>query len=101
MIQVDYSNETSIRHVLTGVDVVISTIPESAFDVQWKIAVAAKGVGVKLFVPSEFGGISEGKSEGIDAGKANVQVQLKALGLPYTSFYTGAFADQIWVSYVS
>ena len=101
MIRIDYSNEASIKHALTGVDVVISTVPVWAFKVQWKIAVAAKEVGVKLFVPSEFGGISEGKSEGIDAGKANVQVQLKALGLPYTSFYTGAFADQIWVSYVS
>jgi len=101
VIQVDYSNEASIKQVLTGVDVVISTIPEVAFDVQWKIAVAAKEVDVKLFVPSEFGGISEGKSEGIDVEKANVQTQLKALGLPYTAFYTGAFADQIWVPYVS
>ena len=101
MIQVDYSDEASIKKVLTGVDVVISTLPEAAFDVQWKLAVAATEVDVKLFVPSEFGGISEGKSEGIDVEKAKVQAQLKALGLPYTSFYTGAFADQIWVSYVS
>ena len=101
MIQVDYSNDASIKHALTSVDVVISTVPETAFDVQWKIAAAAKEVGVKLFVPSEFGGISEGKSEGIDAGKANVQVQLKALGLPFTAFYTGAFSDYIWVPYVS
>ncbi|KAI0276930.1 hypothetical protein BGY98DRAFT_1097837 [Russula aff. rugulosa BPL654] len=101
VIQVDYSNDASIRHVLTGVDVVISTVPEAAFDVQWKIAVAAKEVDVKLFVPSEFGGISEGVSEGIDVEKANVQAQLKALGLPYTSFYTGAFADQIWVPFIN
>jgi uncharacterized protein YbjT (DUF2867 family) len=100
VIQVDYSNDASIKHVLTGVDIVISTVPEAAFDVQWKIAAAAKEVDVKLFVPSEFGGISEGKSEGIDVEKANVQAQLKALGLPYTAFYTGVFADQIWVSYV-
>ena len=101
VIQVDYSNETSIKHVLAGVDVVISTVPEAAFDVQWKIAVAAKEADVKLFVPLEFGGISEGKSEGIDVAKADVQAQLKALGLPYTAFYTGVFSDQIWVSYVS
>ena len=101
VIQVDYSNQASIKHALTGMDVVISTIPDAAFDVQWKIAAAAKEVDVKLFVPSEFGGKSEGKTEGIDLEKAKVQVQLKALGLPYTAFYTGAFADQIWVSYVS
>jgi len=101
VVQVDYSNEASIKHVLTGLDVVISTLTEAAFDVQWKIAVAAKEVDVKLFVPSEFGGISEGKSEGRDVEKADVQAQLKALRLPYTAFYTGSFSDQIWVPYVS
>ena len=101
VIQVDYSNDASIKHAVTGVDVVISAIPEAAFDVQWKIAVAAREVDVKLFVPSEFGGISEGTSEGVQMEKANVQDQLQALGLPYTAFYTGAFADQIWVPYVS
>ena len=101
VIHVDYSNEASIKHALTGIDVVISTVPTAAFDVQWKIAAAAKEVGVKLFIPSEFGGISEGASEGVQVVKANVQAQLKALGLPYTAFYTGAFVDQIWVPYVS
>ena len=101
MIQVDYSNEASIKHALAGVDVVISTVPSAAFDVQWKIAAAAKEIGVKLFVPSEFGGTSEGISEGVQMEKAKVQAQLKALGLPYTAFYTGAFADQFWVPYVS
>jgi len=101
VIQVDYSNEASVKHALTAVDVVISTVPEAAFDVQWKIAAAAKEVDVKLFVPSEFGGISEGKSDGIDVEKANVQAQLKKLGLPYTAFYTGAFADQIWVPFIN
>jgi uncharacterized protein YbjT (DUF2867 family) len=101
VIQVDYSNEASIKHALTGVEVVISTVPATAFDVQWKIATAAKEVDVKLFVPSEYGGISEGKSEGLLVEKANVQAKLKALGLPYTAFYTGAFADEFWLPYVS
>jgi len=101
VIQVDYSDKASIKHALTGVDVVISTVPTAAFDVQGNIAAAAKEVDVKLFVPSEFGGISEGETEGLQAVKANVQAQLKALELPYTAFYTGAFADQIWVPYVS
>ena len=101
VIQVDYSNEASIKHALTGVDVVISTVPTAAIGVQWKVAMAAKEVEVKLFVPSEFGGVSEEASEGIQVEKANVQARLKVLGLPYTAFYTGAFADQIWVPYVS
>ena len=101
LIQVDYDNEVSIKYALTGVDVVISTIPIPAFDVQEKIAAAAKKVDVKLFVPSEYGGISEGKTEGVPGAKAHVQGQLKALGMPYAAFYTGPWADYAWVSYVS
>jgi uncharacterized protein YbjT (DUF2867 family) len=101
VIQVDYSNEASIKHALTGVDVVISTVPANVLDVQWKIAVAAKDVDVKLFVPSEFGGISEGVSEGLQALKGSFQGRLKDLGLPFAAFYTGAFADEIWAPYVS
>jgi len=42
VIQVDYSNEESFQHALTGVEVVISTIPGTAVDIQVKIAAAAK-----------------------------------------------------------
>jgi uncharacterized protein YbjT (DUF2867 family) len=101
VIQVDYSNDESIKHALTGVDVVISTIPIPALDVQGKIATAAKKAGVKLFVPSEFGGITEGETEGFFAVKANVQGQLKALGIPYVLFYTGPFADFVWNSFLN
>jgi uncharacterized protein YbjT (DUF2867 family) len=104
VIQVDYSNDGSIKHALTGVDVVISTVAIAALDVQGKIAAAGKEAGVKLFVPSEFGGITtEGGSEwrlGAKA-KANFQGQLKALGVPFAAFYTGPFADFIWKPYVS
>ena len=61
MIAVDYSNKESIKKALTGVDVVICTIPLAALDVQSGIAEAAKEVGVKLFVPSEFGVPTEGE----------------------------------------
>jgi uncharacterized protein YbjT (DUF2867 family) len=101
VIQVDYSNEGSIQDALTGVNVVISTIPGAAVDIQVKIAGAAKNAGVKLFVPSEFGGVTEGQTEWVLGAKANVQSQLKALGIPYTVFYTGLFADYAWVPYVS
>ena len=59
---------------------------------------AAKEVNVKLFVPSEFGGIIEGESEGIRRAELNAQDQLKALGMPYVAFYTGPFPDYIWAS---
>jgi uncharacterized protein YbjT (DUF2867 family) len=101
VIQVDYSDEGSIKHALTGVDVVISTISSRAMDVQGKVAAAAKEADVKLFVPSDFGGNTEGKTEGFFAMKANFRGKLKALGIPYAVFYTGLFADYIWVPYVS
>ncbi len=101
VIQVDYSNKESIKYALAGVDVVISTVPIPALDVQEKVAAAAKEVGVKLFVPSEYGGVTDGETEGIPGAKANVQGQLKALGMPYAAFYTGPWADFAWISYVS
>jgi uncharacterized protein YbjT (DUF2867 family) len=101
VIQVDYYDEASIKYALTGVDVVISTVPMTALDVQEKIAAAAKEVDVKLFIPSEYGGVTEGRTEGVAGAKANIQGQLKALGMPYAAFYTGPWADFAWKSYVS
>jgi uncharacterized protein YbjT (DUF2867 family) len=101
VIQVDYSKDDSIKRALTGVEVVISTISGEALDVQGKIAAAAKEADVKLFIPSDFGNVTEGETEGMFGAKANIQTQLKALGIPYVVFYTGPFADYIWASYVS
>jgi uncharacterized protein YbjT (DUF2867 family) len=97
--RVDYSNDESIKRSLTGVEVVISTISGEALDLQGKIAAAAKEAGVKLFIPSDFGNITEGETEGLFGAKANIQSQLKALGIPYVIFYTGPFADYIFASY--
>jgi hypothetical protein len=101
VIQVDYYDEASIKYALTGLDVVISTVPMTVLDVQEKIAAAAKEVDVKLFVPSEYGGVTEGETEGVPGAKANIQGKLKALGMPYAAFYTGSWADFAWKSYVS
>ena len=96
VIRVDYNNEACIKYALTGVDVVISAVPIAALDVQENIAAAAKGVDVKLFVPSEYGGVTEGTTEGVSGVKANIQNKLKALRIPYAVFYTGAWADFAW-----
>jgi NmrA-like family protein len=80
-IEIDYSKDNSIKQALAGVhvvQVVIITIRLQAIDVQMKIAVAAKEVGVQLFCPSEFGGISENEAEVIFAAKAATQKKLKA-----------------------
>ena len=101
MIPVDYSDKQSIKDALDGVDVVICTIANPALGMQVGIAQAAKEAGVKLFVPSEFGGISTEDPEGLFGQKASVQNQLKALGLPYTLFYNGIYSDFTWQQYAS
>ena len=100
VVAVDYSNKESIKNALTGVDVVICTISGTALNLQAEIAAAAKEAGVKLFVPSEFGNVSEGETEGIFGEKAGIQNQLKAVDIPCTVFYTGPFADYLWAPYV-
>jgi uncharacterized protein YbjT (DUF2867 family) len=100
VIEVDYSNDESIKNALTGVEVVISAVAIAALDIQGKVAAAAKNADVELFVPSEFGNITEGDTKGLHGTKANIQGQLKALGLPYAAFYTGKFPDSGWSSYV-
>ncbi|KAH9172144.1 NAD-P-binding protein [Lactarius sanguifluus] len=100
LIPVNYSDKESIKTALVGVDVVISTIAPEVLDLQAEIAQAAKEVGVKLFVPSEFGGPTEGKTEGYLGDKGKIQEQLKAIGIPYTLFYTGGFSDYLFVPFL-
>ena len=96
VIPVDYSDKESIKGALAGIDVVISTIGAVALGLQPGIAEAAKEAGVKLFIPSEFGGPTEGTTEGLFGSKAKIQDQLKAVGIPYALIYTGPFADNAW-----
>jgi uncharacterized protein YbjT (DUF2867 family) len=97
VVPVDYSDKESIKGALVGIDVVISTIATTALGLQPGIAEAAKEAGVKLFIPSEFGGHTEGKTEGLFGVKAGVQDQLKAVGIPYALIYTGLYADHSWI----
>ncbi|KAI0250536.1 NAD-P-binding protein [Lactifluus subvellereus] len=100
VVPVDYSSKESIRNALTGVDVIICTISGEALSLQGKIAEAGKEAGVKLFVPSEFGGVTEGETQGLFGDKATIQSQLMALDIPYAFFYTGPFADFVWASFL-
>jgi saccharopine dehydrogenase-like NADP-dependent oxidoreductase len=61
--QVDYADTTAVAAVFTAhaVEVVICTIATSAVGTQNVLVDAAKMAGVKLFVPSEFGMVSQGQ----------------------------------------
>ncbi|EJD46928.1 NAD(P)-binding protein [Auricularia subglabra TFB-10046 SS5] len=71
------------------------------------LADAAKAAGVKLFVPSEYGVVSHDLPEGLLSFKPRLHAYLKSIagtrgrltfasksiGLPYTLYYNGLFAD--------
>ncbi|TFY63676.1 hypothetical protein EVG20_g6216 [Dentipellis fragilis] len=93
---VDYTSQDSLTAALAGVDVVISTFGREAFSAQDAVAVAAKAAGVRLFVPSEFGGRSDEEKVAALALKAGVHARLREIGLPYLLVYTGSFPDMIF-----
>lgn len=93
---VDYSDAASIEAAVSGVDVVISGLSAGGFAFQPALADASKKVGVKLFVPSEFGNDTfNAPADSPLYGKKQLQEKLKAIGLPYLLIFNGLFAD--WV----
>ncbi|EJD55461.1 NAD(P)-binding protein [Auricularia subglabra TFB-10046 SS5] len=91
---VDYTDIDAVADVLKGTEVVISTLSGHGFAVQPKLAEASKKAGVQLFVPSEFGCRTQDlPADSPLAGKARFQQYLKSLGLPYTIYNVGLFAD--------
>jgi hypothetical protein len=51
----DVENPSSLKNVLRGFDVVVSTLSGGGFGAQVGLVQAAREAGVKRFVPSEFG----------------------------------------------
>lgn len=86
---------------LNGVDVVIVavTVTPEALNVQFPLADAAKKAGVKLFVPSEFGNDTRGRTEGMWGIKDAVRKHLEGIDLPYAQFFNGAFIDWFIVNH--
>ncbi|KAL4950168.1 hypothetical protein BDW69DRAFT_202332 [Aspergillus filifer] len=56
--EVDYASVESLKTALTGHDVVISTLSSGAIPLQKPIIDASIAVGVKRFIPAEFGAIT-------------------------------------------
>lgn len=95
---VNYESAESLKNAVTGADVVISTITRGALQVQDLLAEQAKAVGVKLFVPSEFGNDTNRLNpEGVFVAKQSFQHKCKELDLPYALFFTGPGPDYVFV----
>ncbi|EJD40167.1 NAD(P)-binding protein [Auricularia subglabra TFB-10046 SS5] len=91
---VNYTDADAVAEALQGTEVVVSTLSGAGFAVQPTLADAAKKAGVKLFVPSEFGSRTQDlPAENPLAFKAQFQQYLKSIGLPYTIYNVGLFAD--------
>ncbi|KAL5046557.1 hypothetical protein BDW71DRAFT_207350 [Aspergillus fruticulosus] len=82
--QVDYTSIESLKTALTGHDIVISTLSPTAIPLQKPIIDAAIAVGVKRFIPAEFGAMT---SDPAEAGLTE-----------YTVFGVGAFMEMLFTT---
>nr|GAT55866.1 predicted protein [Mycena chlorophos] len=73
-----------------SVEVVISTLSAANVDSQNCLAETAREAGARLFVPSEFGIVSEGVTDFVA-----VIEHLKSCDIPYARFYVGFFMETI------
>ncbi|ESK91437.1 endo- -beta-xylanase precursor [Moniliophthora roreri MCA 2997] len=88
-----------------NVEVVVSAIGTSALELEYPLAEAAKKAGVKLFVPSEYGLVTEGVSK-VSDDKDSVLVwkdkfaeHIRETGLPFARFFVGLFFGYVpWIT---
>ncbi|KAJ7222433.1 hypothetical protein GGX14DRAFT_428785 [Mycena pura] len=90
---VSYAAPASLRAALDGVDVLISAIGYHGLEAQDILCDAAADARVQLFVPSEYGALSNTMVDPVFAGKEHFRARLVAAGLKYTVFYSGLWAD--------
>ncbi|RHZ64781.1 hypothetical protein Glove_320g120 [Diversispora epigaea] len=99
IVYVDYTQKGDLVKALKGTDVVISALSPKKmggdfYSTQLSLLEAAKEVGVKRFIPSEFGG-----EYGPDIAHPFIEVKIKfrevleKSGLEYTNIFNGFFFD--------
>jgi hypothetical protein len=74
---------------LEGIDVLISTVGSAGMKDQLPLIRAAHAAGVKLFVPTEWGDVPDGRPEPLLTIQVDVRTEAANLGLPITSFRNG------------
>ncbi|EIM79830.1 NAD-P-binding protein [Stereum hirsutum FP-91666 SS1] len=96
IISVNYNAPSALSQALSNVDVVISTLGLDGVssDSQRALAEASKVEGVKLFVPSEYGGpTTDGPQQESMVHKVVLQERLKEIELPYTLIFNGPLME--------
>ncbi|KAJ7256830.1 hypothetical protein B0H12DRAFT_1015655 [Mycena haematopus] len=91
----EFTNNDTILQLFrqNAVQVVISTMSAADVAVQNQLASTARAAGVELFVPSEFGVVTDGI--GHNKGETSTIEHLKSIGLPFAIFYAGFFMETI------
>ncbi|KAJ6585399.1 hypothetical protein B0H19DRAFT_1109526 [Mycena capillaripes] len=95
VLEVDHANPEPITQLLKerGVKVVVSTFNAAEVAMQNQLASASQAAGVELFVPSEFGVVTDGT--GHNRAETSTIEHLKSIGLPFARFYAGFFIEVI------
>ncbi|KAL0577976.1 hypothetical protein V5O48_004012 [Marasmius crinis-equi] len=102
--KVDLEDVDGVADVLKehNIEVLVSAIATAALKTQYSLAEAAKKAGIKLYVPSEYGFVTDGISRypGEDESsevvwKDNFAQHLEKIGLPYARFFVGSFFGYI------
>ncbi|KAI2780230.1 NAD(P)-binding protein [Daldinia loculata] len=98
--EIDYESPESLEKALSGQDAVVSTVGFEGLPYQIPLIQAAVKVGVKRFIPSEYGGDAENEKAlslpPFQAKKAVTEVLKKeaaAGSITYTLISTGPFLD--------
>ncbi|KAJ7364935.1 hypothetical protein DFH08DRAFT_840398 [Mycena albidolilacea] len=91
----EYTDSEAIEELLreNAVQVIVSTVSAAEVAVQNQLATTAHAAGVELFVPSEFGVVTDGI--GHNRGETSTIEHLKSIGLPFAIFYAGFFIETI------
>jgi hypothetical protein len=85
---------------LKDVDVLISTAGFEAIGLQSLLVKAAASVGVKLFVPSEFGDTTDNRPESLMTLKVKIREEAMYLGLPTVAFFSGLWPEGLpWLGF--
>ncbi|RIA86653.1 hypothetical protein C1645_779187 [Glomus cerebriforme] len=95
IVYADYNQKDDLLKALKGTDVFVSTLSGSSdlYDIQCQFLEAAKEVGVKRFIPSEFGGEYKLGTHVFTDQKAKFREELEKSGLEYTYIYNGLFQE--------
>ncbi|KAL3431506.1 hypothetical protein BDV09DRAFT_146988 [Aspergillus tetrazonus] len=103
--QVDYSSAESLKTALAGHDIVISTLSPSAISLQKPVIDAAIAVGVRRFIPAEYGAMtSDPVGRKLPFHKDAVEIheylrETAAAGLiEYTVFGVGVFTELLFTT---